>query len=155
MLGQELAKQQRHGRILLVGGAVMLLIIGNRNSTRDIDASFEDEGPAIRKAVGEIAKRERLPSDWINDGAKGFFYSSPPINLWKSYPGVDIYIPEMEYLLAMKIVAGRPQDIGDAQALIHYLGISQAEDVLNILKKYIPSRYLTPRLQYMVDDWFD
>ena len=44
MLGEELIMQQRHGRILLVGGAVMLLVIGNRNSTRDIDASFENEG---------------------------------------------------------------------------------------------------------------
>lgn len=133
----------------------MLLIIGNRNSTRDIDASFENEGPAIRKAVGEIAKRERLPSDWMNDGAKGFLYSPPPINLWKSYPGLDVYMPEMDYVLAMKVVAGRPQDIEDAKALIHYLGFSQAEEVFIILKRYIPPGYLTPRLQYMIDDWFD
>lgn len=147
--------QHRHGKILLVGGAVMLLVVGNRNSTRDIDASFENEGSAIRDAAREIARREKLPPDWINDGAKGFLYSSPPINLWNSYPGLDVYMPALEYLLAMKIVAGRPQDIEDAQDLIHHLKISEPQEVLDILNQYIPQKYLTVRMQYMIDDWFD
>lgn len=50
MLGQELATHGQKGAILLVGGAVMVLIIGNRHSTRDIDASFEREAAAIRSA---------------------------------------------------------------------------------------------------------
>jgi hypothetical protein len=57
MLGQELAIEQRTGKILLVGGAVMVLLIGNRVSTRDIDASFENEAPAIREAVIHIAQQ--------------------------------------------------------------------------------------------------
>lgn len=55
MLGQELAAQGRKGAILLVGGAVMVLTVGNRRSTRDIDASFEREAAAIRSAVSQIA----------------------------------------------------------------------------------------------------
>lgn len=133
----------------------MLLVVGNRNSTRDIDASFENEGPAIRQAVSEIARREMLPPDWLNDGAKGFLYSTPPINLWRSYPGLDVYMPSLEYVLALKVVAGRPQDINDAQDLIHYLKIVEPQEVLNILNQYIPQKYLTARMQYMVEDWFD
>ena len=81
MLGKELSIHGRKGAILLVGGAVMVLIIGNRRSTRNIDASFEQEAVAIRAAISEIAYRERLPPDWLNDGAKGFLYSSPPVTL--------------------------------------------------------------------------
>src|ERR1700675_2484544 len=117
MLGQELAAEGRTGKILLVGGAVMVLAIENRRSTRDIHASFEDEASAIRAAVLQIARREELPPDWLNDGAKGFLYSEPPVSLWKSYPGLDIYLPALDYLLAMKIVAGRPQDIADAEKI--------------------------------------
>nr|HET6905078.1 DUF6036 family nucleotidyltransferase [Ktedonobacteraceae bacterium] len=154
MLGQELAAKRRKGAILLVGGAVMVLTVGNRKSTRDIDASFEHEAPAIRAAVLEIAHREGLPPDWLNDGAKGFLYSEPPVTLWKSYPGLDIYLPSLDYLLAMKIVAGRPRDIADARALIQSLGFSDPQEVLDILQKYIPARYLTVRTQYIIEDLF-
>lgn len=131
-----------------------ILVVGNRNSTRDIDASFEREAQAIRAAVIDISYREGLPPDWLNDGAKGFLYATPPTTLWKSFPGLDIYLPSLEYLLAMKIVAGRAQDIADARALIQHLGIVQSQDVLDILRRYIPSAYLTVRVQYIVEDLF-
>ena len=133
----------------------MLISVGNRTSTRDIDASFEREGPAIRQAAIEIARRERLPLDWINDGAKGFLRSQPPVSFWKRYPGLDVYMPELEYLLAMKVVARRDRDIDDAKALIQHMNISDAAKVLDIVKQYIPQNYLTPSIQYMVEDWFD
>jgi hypothetical protein len=154
MLGQELAAQQRTGAIFLVGGAVMILTIGNRNSTRDIDASFVSETPAIRAAVEQIAQREGLPSDWLNDAAKGFLYTSPPVSLWKHYPGLDIYLPGLDYILAMKIVAGRLRDLNDARALIQHLKLNAPQEVLDILKRYVPAQYLTVRVQYIVEDLF-
>ncbi len=73
MLGQELQKKQVIGEVLLVGGAVMLLEVGNREVTKDIDAYFEPKySVAIREAVITIAQREGLPVDWLNDGVKDF-----------------------------------------------------------------------------------
>jgi len=152
MVGEELAAKGQKGKILLVGGAVMLLIVGNRNSTRDIDGSFEDGAQAIREAVSHIAAREGLPTDWLNDGAKGFLYSRPPVTLWRDYPGLEIYLPSLDYLLAMKIVAGRQQDVRDARALIQHLGLSQSQEVIGILQKYVPQQYLTAKVQYIVED---
>ncbi|HWS85263.1 MAG TPA: DUF6036 family nucleotidyltransferase [Ktedonobacteraceae bacterium] len=154
MVGEELAAKGQKGKILLVGGAVMILIVGNRNSTRDIDGSFEDGAQAIREAVSHVAAREGLPADWLNDGAKGFLYSQPPVTLWRDYLGLEIYLPSLDYLLAMKIVAGRDQDIEDAKALIWKLGILKTQEVLEVLEKYIPVRLLTPRVQYTVEDLF-
>jgi hypothetical protein len=154
MVGQELSLQQRKGAILLVGGAVMLLTIGNRRTTRDIDASFEREAKAIRIAVTNIAYREGLPPDWLNDGAKDFLYTNPPVHLWKSYLGLDVYLPSFDYLLAMKITASRARDLDDARAIIQRLGLTNPQQVMDILKKYIPSQYLTVRIQYIVEDLF-
>jgi hypothetical protein len=154
MLGQELAAQGRKGAILLVGGAVMVLTVGNRRSTRDIDASFEREAAAIRSAVSQIAYQEGLPPDWLNDGAKGFLYSQPPITLWKRYPGLDIYLPLLGYILVMKIIAGRPQDISDAEAIVQRLGLADPQQVIDILRQYIPSQYLTARVQYIIEELF-
>jgi len=55
----------------------------------------------------------------------------------------------------MKVVAGRRRDIGDAKALIEYLGLQSSQEVLDILEKYIPSRYLTTKTQYIVTDLFN
>ena len=71
MLGEELQKRQVTGEILLVGGAVMLLEVGNREITKDIDAYFDPkQATAIRDAATVIAKREGLPGDWLNDAAR-------------------------------------------------------------------------------------
>jgi len=143
-----------HGKILLLGGAVMLLFIGNRDTTRDIDASFEDGAQDIREAIVQVAVNEGLSDDWLNDGAKGFLYSEPPVTLWRSYQGLEVYIPSLEYLLAMKVVAGRRRDIGDAKALIEHLGLQSPRKVLDILEEYIPDQYLTAKTKYIVMDLF-
>jgi len=64
MLGEELQKKQAIGEILLVGGAVMLLEVGNREVTKDIDAYFEPKySSEIREAAIAVANREGLPQE--------------------------------------------------------------------------------------------
>ena len=55
MLGQKLIAKKVTGEIILAGGAVMLLVIRNRETTKDIDAYFGDQ-PEIRIAAQEIAR---------------------------------------------------------------------------------------------------
>jgi hypothetical protein len=156
LLGQELQTRNTIGNILLLGGAVMLLEVGNRSITQDIDASFEGSNASlIRQAIAVIAKQEGLARDWLNDGAKGFLYSQPTTVLWKSYPGLNIYLPSLDYILAMKIVAGRPRDIEDARALIQKLHISDEPALLSIVTKYIPHERIDVRVQYLITDLFE
>ncbi len=54
----------------------------------------------------------------------------------------------------MKIIAGRPQDIDDAEALVQRLGFTDPQQVIDILRQYIPSQYLTARVQYIIDELF-
>ncbi len=156
MLGQELQKKQVIGEILLVGGAVMLLEVGNREVTKDIDAYFDPKySSAIREATMTIASREGLPGDWLNDGVKGFFYSQPPHKRWAEYPGLRVYVATLDYILVMKVVAGRPQDIEDAKALIQILQISDAQEVFDLIAKYTRQQKLEARVQYIVEELFD
>ncbi|HJT60020.1 MAG TPA: DUF6036 family nucleotidyltransferase [Ktedonobacteraceae bacterium] len=156
MLGQELQKRQMTGEILLVGGAVMLLKVQNREVTKDIDAYFNPEqANVIRDAARVIAEREGLAEDWINEGVKGFFYKQPPTEQWAEYPGLRVYIPSLDYLFAMKVVAGRPQDIEDIKALAHELELSNAQDGLALVKEYIPEQLLVPRIEYIIEEIFE
>lgn len=156
LLGQELKDKNTTGNILLLGGAVMLLEVGNRSTTQDIDASFEgSDASLIRKAVTIVAQQEGLAEDWLNDGAKGFLYSQPKTVLWRHYPGLNVYIPTLDYILAMKVVAGRPRDIEDAKALIRLLHIPDQQKLLEIIIKYVPYERIGTRVQYLVEDLFD
>src|SRR5437016_5479874 len=107
LLSDELAANDISGEIILVGGAFMLLVIGSREVTRDVDAYFGKGAQAIRQAAAAVAEREGLAPDWINDAAKGFMYSQPPSRLWLELPALKIYSAGAEYVLAMKAVAAR------------------------------------------------
>ena len=155
LLGEELSRRGVTGEVVLAGGAVMLLVIGNRDVTRDIDAYFAHGTEQIREAAKAIAERERLPPDWINDGVKGFFYSQPPTQLWHEYPGLRVYIASPEYVLAMKAVAGRPEDIADLQALATHLGLQGADAILAVVQRYVPERLLLPKTRYLIESLFD
>jgi hypothetical protein len=109
---------------------------------------------SIREAVASVAAKEGLPDDWLNDGAKGFIYSDPETILLERYVGLEVYIPTLDYLLAMKIIAGRQRDIADARALIVHLDLQSPQEVLDILRKYIPEQYFTIKVQYIVEDLF-
>lgn len=156
MLGQELQQRQVTGEILLAGGAVMLLKVQNREVTKDIDAYFPpQQAEVIREAAKIVADREGLAYNWINDAVEGFFYTQPPTEEWAEYPGLRVYLTSLDYLFAMKAVAGRPQDIDDIKALAHELKLSNAQDALTLVKKYIPEQLLVPRIEYVIEEIFE
>ena len=155
MLGDELLKRNVTGEILLVGGAVMLLEVGNREITKDIDAYFEGNAAIIRDAIIVVAEREGLSDDWLNDAVKSFFYTRVPNRKWAEYPGLRVYMPPLDYLLVMKVIAGRPQDVDDAKALIEKLHLSNAQEVFALIEKYTKKERVEPRTQYIVEELFD
>jgi predicted nucleotidyltransferase len=153
-LGQELDARGVTGEIVLVGGAVMLLIVGSREATRDVDAYFVANASSIRDAAAAVGEREGLPPDWINDAAKGFFYTEPPTTLWMEYPGLRVYAANADYVLAMKALAGRPEDLADMKALAKHINVTRADDVLAVVQRYVPERFLTTRTQLLIEDLF-
>ena len=154
LLGQELQSRGVTAEIVLVGGAVMLLVIGNRPTTRDIDAYFASHPQEVRDAAQVIAKREGLTPDWLNDAVKGFFFSQPPMTLWLDYPGLRVYTADPPYVLAMKAIAARPTDIPDIEALITYLGLKSPQEALAIVNQYVPASQVLPKTQYLLESLF-
>src|SRR5438105_4375405 len=71
LLNEELGRIGVTGEVCIVGGAAMVLAFGSRESTEDIDALLI--APAsVRKAIARVAEEQGLPTNWLNDGAKGF-----------------------------------------------------------------------------------
>jgi hypothetical protein len=155
LLGQELEQRGVTGEILIAGGAFMLLVIKNRDTTKDIDAYFATEPQAIREAAQVVAEREGLAPDWLNDGVTGFFHQSPPTELWAEYPGLRVYTVTSEYVFAPKAIAGRPKDVPDLEALRAHLRLTSLDDALATFQKYVPQRLVPARTQYLLETMFD
>lgn len=156
-VGQKLDSQGLRGEILLFGGAYMTLVIQNRLSTKDIDAYLVSEQQALRRAATQVAQEQGLPDDWLNDAVKGFLYRQPTSKLWRSYPGLDVYTPEPEYIFAMKAEAARAGsfDFQDLEAVKNFLGLKSTEEALAIIEKYIPLNKLSPKTQYVIENLFE
>lgn len=152
-LGQELQNLglQHPIRILLVGGAFMLTQIQNRASTNDVDVLLKDgEDPTtspryqtFRAAVRAVARKRKLPSNWLNDIMGDFLRdtgTAPDGTLWRTYTMLEVYIPPHEYVLALKVFAGRPKDRDDIESLCQLLQILTREQAQQIVDRFIPNK---------------
>jgi predicted nucleotidyltransferase len=150
-LGERLAAQGIHADIVIAGGAWMALVLGSREVTKDIDAYVAPPTEPTRQAAHDVAFQLGLPVDWLNDGIKGFFYTTPPQELWQEFAGLAVYTVTADYMLALKVYAARVEDQGDVQALLQHLGIGTLGEILTIVERYIPQELLTAKHRYFAE----
>ena len=154
-LNNELERQSTTGEICLFGGTVMCLVYQARPATKDVDAIFK---PAliIRQAAQQVAEEYSLDDDWLNDAVKGFVVPHTQ-RIYLDLSHLKVYVPEADYLLAMKSLAARvdTQDATDIRILIHHLALTEPEDVFKILEKYYPKERIRPATRYFIEEIFD
>jgi hypothetical protein len=151
LVGEQLAGEGITGEILIVGGAYVTLVLEKREATKDVDAYFAAHADAIRRAADRVAGDHGLPRDWLNDAVKGFIHTQPTKRVWLELPGPRVHAPDPAYIFAMKAYAGRPEDVRDLRTLRDVIGLASAADALELVTRYIPERFLTPRVGYLVD----
>ena len=152
-LGQELQDLgvEEPVRILMIGGAFMLTQLHNRSTTQDVDVLLKDvDDPTVsllyqtfRTAVQAVASRNQLSITWVNDVIADFLRNIgtvPEGVLWRTYAMLEVYIPPDEYILALKLLAGRQKDREDILALCRQLHIQIREQAQQIVDYYVPER---------------
>jgi hypothetical protein len=158
-LGQVLAQQGVYQpvRLLMVGGAYMVTQTGNRPATKDVDVLLVDMpdptasplyGP-VQAAVRAVAAKHGLPANWLNDvigDALRNYGPIPPGILWRAFGPLEVYIPPADYIFALKVLAGRPGDLTDAQALARQLGLLTRAQARRIVEAYITDTQLLSTL---------
>ena len=142
----ELASRGLTGEVVLCGGAVMALVYEARQSTKDIDALFEPTRE-LRQIAAEMAERHGLEEDWFNDAAKAFIDTSrmsftPVMDM----DALHVLRPDDEGMLAMKLASAREdsKDADDAVFLIRRLGITDEDELLDMMERNVPKQMLTP-----------
>ena len=147
-LDNELGQYGNSAQIVIVGGAAIALVHGNR-STRDIDLISDSFTPQLAQAAAATAEQHGLPDDWLNAGAKGFTPALEP-NPRQVFQGTNLtaYVPDDRYLLAMKLYAARETDTGDAALLANSIGITDHTQLLDLVESAYRSRPIETRTQY-------
>ena len=152
-LSDELTQRGVTAQLFVVGGAAMALAYDAGRFTRDVDAVFEPTG-IVRELTARLGEHHGLQDDWINDAVKGFL------------PGQDhgahtvfetdsllVQVASVEYLLAMKLYAGRSaRDMDDAVNLWNRAGYTDIQQGITLLECAYPKRLLLPRHRFIVED---
>lgn len=154
--------------LAVYGGVAMMLGFDARPATRDVDAVARGDPEFLREAVAQIARARDWSEHWLNDAVKGFLSERDPqsVTIFKTYPseeapGLRIYLARPEYLLAMKCIAMRlsqsesSRDRDDIKLLVRHLGLSSADQVLDIVARYYPKNLIRPKTQFGVEEILD
>lgn len=147
-LGAELKQRaiKKPIRILLIGGAYMLMQKHATRTTEDTDI-FWLEGDAFQQLRGilsecvlTITRRYTLRPDWFNYLSQILMQNDiriPTGRLWKRYGPLYIYIPPNEYILALKILAGRSKDLADCAIPLPHTTVKSRRQAQQLLDQYI------------------
>ena len=163
-LSDRLGKTGQHGKILLLGGAAMILIHQNREGTKDIDAIIDPKS-LIYEISEQMAQEHGLPEGWLNDAAKGFVpeqdkadYTTDGVS---QFQNLTVFVSSSEMLFAMKALATRvePQvdeaqsrDLEDLKTLAQFLGVHDSEDAGRIISAFYPLSRIPARFWYVLDE---
>jgi len=149
-LNEELRLMDIKGEVSLYGGAVMCLVYDAR------PAAIFRPTTEIRKAVSIIADRYDLNENWFNDAVKGYWVEHKETVLF-DLPNLTVFVPEPDYLLAMKSIAARDPsyDREDVRTLISVLKLTKPQEVFSIIEKYYPRNRIKPVTQYFIEELFE
>lgn len=155
LVNEELRSASVKGEIHLVGGAVMCLAFGARESTRDVDGYFEPS-KKIREAAARVAAEAGVDERWLNDGVKGYLSERGSFSEHLHLSNLKVFCADASYLLAMKCLAMRIgeefQDLDDVRYLLRHLGVRDYDEALAIVTRYYPAERFPQKTLYVLEE---
>ena len=143
-------------KLLLAGGAALVVLYEARDTTKDVDAFLLDPTSAetVRRAAREVASDLGLPDDWLNDGVKGYVHGLALGEIVLESGKIAVQALAPPQLLAMKLSAWRDDvDVEDARLLLSKLGRDRELVWRSIEPHLVPGREL--KAKYAFDDLWE
>ncbi len=161
-LNERLKENQLQLEITVYGGSIMTMVYDNRPATKDIDCVFSEINIKLLENILENVRFVfNLSEGWINEDIKEPLKSilKEEKEIYKVYSNLKILKPKAEQLLAMKVLAARPEpakDFVDAYILCKDLNITTKDKLMEIISDYIPLTLLGERqinfIKYLGED---
>ncbi len=161
-LNERLRENQLQLEITVYGGSIMTMVYDNRPATKDIDCVFSETNFQLLKNILNLTKSVfSLSEGWINEEIKEplKYIIKEDKETYKTYSNLKIIKPKAEQLLAMKVLAARPEpakDFLDAYILCQDLDIKTKERLFEVVLAYVPRSILGERqmifIKYLGED---
>ena len=161
-VNERLKENKLQLEVTIYGGSIMAMVYDHRPATKDIDCVFSETNYRLLANILDLAKFAfNLSDGWISEDIREPLKSilKEDKETYKVYSNLKILKPRAEQLLAMKILAGRPEpakDFIDANILCQDLNIKTKEHLLAICSKYIPLTLIGERqslfIRYLGED---
>lgn len=152
--------------VAVYGGSCLMLVSNFRIATADVDAVAAVDQQFLDDAAHTVAARHGWPRDWLNDGVRT--YLSPKVEgfaqhtLFRTYPreeapGLRVFVPTAEYMLAMKLIALRLErgaernDLDDIVNLMQVIGLRERADILDFAARFYPEARVSAKLALSAD----
>ena len=151
-LSERLQRRRAVARLYVIGGACMALAFGRGRSTEDIDARIDTGHGALTEAAREIARERGLPEGWLNEQATSAIPRGRDRRAQTLYesPSLVVTGASAEYLLAMKLEAGRDKDIEDIAYLLERLTIKESDRALAVHEALLPDSKRRPQARALL-----
>ena len=133
-LGRRLSAKGVAGRLYIVGGAAMALEFDTRRTTRDI-AGVLHPPTSVADEAASMATELGLPPGWLSSAASSFIPLPDEDPVSVDVEGLQVAVSSPANLLAMKMAAGRPQDLTDLVVLFRHLKIKSPEQAVDIAER--------------------
>jgi hypothetical protein len=153
-LSSDFAQTRERAELVVVGGAALVLLFNARETTKDVDAFFlNPEAVKLRAAAERVAQLLDLPSDWLNDGAKGYMVGLTTGELLYESKSLVVRAASLPQLLAMKLAAWRDAvDREDARLLLSRMP-GTADDVWQTVKPFVLEHQMNKASYAFQDLW--
>jgi hypothetical protein len=136
----ELDTRARHeGKIIdiaVYGGSALMLASNFRVTTQDVDAVAEESQETLTRLAEEVARLRTLLRAYPSEQG----------------PGLRVFVPSAEYMLAMKLMAmridptGDKSDIADILNLLEVVGFKTENDLIDFAARFYPEAKISARL---------
>lgn len=152
-LGDELVRRGVRAELFIVGGAAMALRLYRSPIDPGRRCRFEPK-EIVRQAAAIVGVRRGLAADWLNDAAKGYLPGPDPDRVRTiDRPGLVVDVAP-RYLLVMKLLAARPDDVDDIRILYAACGFTTPAEGLDLLEATYPRHIIRPETQFLLEEPF-
>jgi len=166
-LGRRSHAQGKVVEIAIYGGSALMLASNFRITTQDVDAVADTDQGLVNRLAQEIGAERGWPQDWLNDGVRTYLSSNVEglaqhHELFRTYPsedapGLRVFVPTPEYLLAMKLMALRldpaagKTDLSDILNLMEVVNIADKDQLNQFAAMFYPEVRVSGRRKLGLD----
>lgn len=130
-INNELVERNKDLSITIYGGSALCIMTEFRGSTFDIDVDCNDS-----KLLKSVLTSINLAKDLVNDQVNVFISMRQDLVEYKKLSNLEVKVPTLEFLLAMKCRACREKDVNDIKQLIKILKIKSIDELHSLFNRY-------------------